>query len=162
MKYPIRRACASLIVGLTCFSISSVSAANDSDSKPESIPVPGVAIQPTILRSSWLVEEIEKIAVVEGVKSFIRFDSDEKVTGKAGVNRFFGSSKLAGDKLSFGRMGTTRMAGPQPNMDQERRFLKALGKVHSFKLDEKDLLYFFNAEGQEIMRMSRMVEMEKK
>lgn len=161
MIHSIKRNSAYLRFGLICLVITNAPAANDPETQPAPIPVPGVAVQPSILKSSWLIEDIEKNGVADGVKSFIHFDSAEKVTGKGGVNRFFGNCKLAGDKLSFGPLATTRMAGPKPNMDQERRFLAALKKVSSFKLDEKDVLHFFNAEGQEILRMSRMVEMQK-
>jgi|TARA_B110000495_G_C22625716_1_gene372553 hypothetical protein len=43
-------------------------------------------------------------------------------------------------------------------MDKEQRFHAALQKARPFKIDENDLLHFFDADGNQILRMSRMAE----
>ncbi len=116
---------------------------------------PSPVEKPGIIGSSWLVEDIEAKGVIDNARTFIRFDSAEKVSGSGGVNRFNGPCTLSGDKLSFGVLVTTRMAGPPAVMKQESAFFTALAKVRSFKLDENGLLHFHDAEGNEVVRMSR-------
>uniref|UniRef100_UPI001CD8D871 META domain-containing protein n=1 Tax=Salmonella enterica TaxID=28901 RepID=UPI001CD8D871 len=77
------------------------------------------------------------------------------VSGSGGINRFGGNCTLVGDKLTFGPLRVTRMAGPPALMDQEAKFLAALAKVAAFKLDEKDLLHLLDKDGKELIRLAR-------
>jgi heat shock protein HslJ len=54
----------------------------------------------------------------------LRF-ADGRVAGFAGCNRFSGSYRLDGERLSLGSMAVTRMACPEPAMTLERAFLAA-------------------------------------
>lgn len=54
---------------------------------------------------------------------------DGRVSGSAGINRLMGDYTLAGDRLGFGVIATTMMAGPPERMEAEQRFLSALGQV---------------------------------
>lgn len=145
-------------ISLACFSVACASASQEDGNKPVPSTAPEIAAKAGILGNSWRVEKIGEKRVIDGVKTFILFETAKKVTGGGGVNRFFGSCKIEGDQLSFGPQGSTRRGGPKPNMDQEQRFHEALQKVSSFKIDENDLLHFFDADGNEILRMSRMAE----
>ncbi|RKX46103.1 MAG: hypothetical protein DRP64_03730 [Verrucomicrobia bacterium] len=64
---------------------------------------------------------------------------DGKASGHAGVNRYFGSYALDGSALTVGRIGSTRMAGPQKAMDQEKQFLEKLAQVAEYKMVGKEL-----------------------
>ena len=67
-----------------------------------------------------------------GEMPFVQFDADEnKVTGFASVNRFFGSVKIdeKGHVQWPGPFGSTRMAGSPEQMAQEDAFLKALPQI---------------------------------
>jgi len=59
-----------------------------------------------------------------------------KVQGFASVNRYFGQAEFAeGGRLRWiGPLGSTRMAGPEPLMDQEQAFLTALERARSVAL----------------------------
>jgi heat shock protein HslJ len=60
--------------------------------------------------------------------------TDDGVTGSSGCNRYFGSP-VAGESpgdLVFGPLGGTRRACPEPAMQLEQRYLKALGSVLKF------------------------------
>lgn len=118
-------------------------------------PPPPAAAQPGLIGSSWVVEEIGKKEVLDKVRTFIRFDSAEQVSGSGGINRFGGTCTLVGDKLGFGPLRVTRMAGPPDLMDQEAKFLAALAKVTTYQLDEKDRLHLFDKDGKELARLSR-------
>jgi len=89
----------------------------------------------TIAGMQWILQQMtvdgEAIELV-GEKPFIQIDAGEnKVTGFASVNRFFGSVKIDGEgRVQWpGPFGSTRMAGPPEQMKQEDVFLKALPKT---------------------------------
>jgi len=61
---------------------------------------------------------------------------DGKVTGFAGVNRYFTSATFGNVTtppipLTFGPIGATRMAGPPERMELERAFMAMLGRVRT-------------------------------
>ena len=91
----------------------------------------------------WKLVELQGKPVVvpaEGRAPNLTLDAEKKrVTGFAGINRFFGGYKLDGDKLSFGMMGSTRMAGPPEAMEAETAFLKMLGEVNGWKIIDNTL-----------------------
>ncbi len=69
---------------------------------------------------------------------------DEKklaVSGFSGVNHFVGNASVQWpqQQIVFGALATTRMMGPEPRMQFEQAFLKQMGEVASFKLDEDKL-----------------------
>jgi heat shock protein HslJ len=64
-----------------------------------------------------------------GNKASVTFKEDGTFYGFSGVNRFFGNYKLAGDKISFDKMGSTRMAGPPAAMKFEDKFMQAFNKA---------------------------------
>src|SRR5215471_10474506 len=91
----------------------------------------------------WTLTELQGKPVVvppDGLAPNLTLNADKKkVTGFAGINRFFGGYKLDGDKLSFGMLGSTRMAGPPEAMEAETAFLKMLGEVNGWKIADNTL-----------------------
>jgi heat shock protein HslJ len=64
----------------------------------------------------------------------LKFDAEKKtISGSTGINRLAGSYKLDANKLKFGNLATTRMAGPEELMKQETAFVNALESVDSWK-----------------------------
>jgi len=104
--------------------------------------------------TSWLAEDIDGRGVMDILQSTLRFETSERVSGMAGCNRFFGSVSIDGDAISFGSLGTTRMACPAAVMDQEDRFLKALANASRFET-KNGLLFFFGGGAATLMRLSR-------
>jgi heat shock protein HslJ len=69
-----------------------------------------------------------------------RFEA-ARISGSAGCNRYFADLKDGGrGEISIGPAGTTRMACPQPLMEQEQSFLAALSKVERFGFRFGDLV----------------------
>ena len=64
-------------------------------------------------------------AIVSGGEYFIEFGAD-RLSGRAGCNRFSGTYSITGDRLAVGPLATTRMACPEPAMRHERRVLEIL------------------------------------
>ncbi len=85
----------------------------------------------------WVVEEIGGEATLEETPPTLLFDAGGRVAGTGGCNRWFAGYELTGEGLSFGQAGTTMMACPDAQAEQERRFLDALGQVfrHDFGED---------------------------
>lgn len=79
----------------------------------------------TLERVEWSLVSIDGAPLVDGTDVTIAFDG-EGVAGSAGCNRYSGSYTLDGDTITFGPFVTTRMACPQPIMQQESAFLTAL------------------------------------
>ncbi len=82
----------------------------------------------------------------------LQFDPDAmRVYGSGGVNRFHGSFKVDGDRLSFSQMALTRMAGPPELMRQEDALMAALEKTASYRIT-KETLRLFDRDGKELAR----------
>jgi heat shock protein HslJ/uncharacterized lipoprotein YbaY len=67
--------------------------------------------------------------------------ANQHVSGSGGCNRITGTYKLKGNELTFSRMVATMMACMQ-GMDTERKFLKTLGDVTSWKITGHTLQMF--------------------
>jgi heat shock protein HslJ len=97
----------------------------------ETTPEPSGATV-TLPGTAWRVEDIEGAGVAARVKSTVVFESPERVVGSTGCNGYFGPLTLSGDRVSFGRLATTRRSCPASVMEQERRFLSAMGRVQRY------------------------------
>ncbi|GMQ84843.1 MAG: hypothetical protein BMS9Abin07_0408 [Acidimicrobiia bacterium] len=75
----------------------------------------------------------DPIPVVEGTRPHIRFE-DDRVSGDAGCNRFFGPCDATGTAIRLGEMATTLMACLDAVMDQEQAFLEALESADSYAI----------------------------
>ena len=85
--------------------------------------------------SEWRPVEIGNLQVPPGAELFVRFAGEGKLEGHGGCNRFFGSYKIAVDRVEIGPLGATRMACPEGRGDIEIPFLKMLNLVTAYKLD---------------------------
>jgi heat shock protein HslJ len=102
-------------------------------------PPTGVALAP-LEGTAWLAEDIDGRGVVDRVQSTLIFDAGQKVAGRAACNRYFGTYQQSGDMVEIKPGGTTRMACPPAVMEQEDRFLAALGAVKKGRRDGDTLL----------------------
>jgi putative lipoprotein len=102
---------------------------------------------------TWVAEDIDRRGVIDSLQSTIVI-ADSHAQGLAGCNRFTGPATLGpGDHLSFGALATTRMMCPPAVMDQERRFLDALGRTERYRMTNS-LLEMLAADGSPVMRLS--------
>ncbi|MBV7483543.1 META domain-containing protein [Bordetella sp. BOR01] len=68
--------------------------------------------------------------------TFLAHDSQYRVNGFSGCNRYMGSYKLQAGKLSISAPASTRMACPSPERARlEADYLKALADIRTFTLD---------------------------
>lgn len=73
-------------------------------------------------------------------KPFLKF-TDARISASVGLNALGGTYRVEGRNLKFEHLFSTQMAGPQPLMDAESRYSRALDGVRSFELsnDKKRL-----------------------
>jgi putative lipoprotein len=80
--------------------------------------------------TSWLAQDIDGPGVLAGVQSTLLFDAAKRISGRAACNQYFGAvERGGGGALRLKPAGATRMACLEPVMEQERRYLEALGAV---------------------------------
>lgn len=94
---------------------------------------------------TWVAEELSGKPTAEGVTSTLVVSEDGRVSGQAGCNGYFGSVIIDGAGMSFGNLGATRKACPEPMMAQETSLLAALDNTRGYRLEEGDLLLLSGA-----------------
>lgn len=100
---------------------------------------------------NWVVSQIEGVPVAPGVTSTLTIAGDGKVSGNAGCNGYFGSVIVDDSAMSFGNLGSTRRACPEPAMGQEDRMLRALDSTRGYRLEQRDLVLLDGA-GNMVLR----------
>ncbi len=105
----------------------------------------------------WLAEDILGGGVIDNLQTVLELAEDGTVSGTGGCNRIIGKAKIAGDGIEFGPMGSTMMACTPAVMDQERKFLDALGLARTFRVDgQQRKLILQDAAGQTVVRLAAM------
>jgi heat shock protein HslJ len=117
---------------------------------------PPAAVTPELSGTIWLVEDINGQGVLDMLQSTLHFKDAENVTGNGGCNNFFSIAYIDEWLISFGPIGTTRMACSEAIMDQEQRYLNALAATGRYQYNpETDLLYFYDGNNKNALRFSR-------
>ncbi|MGW5075503.1 META domain-containing protein [Rhodococcus sp. NPDC004095] len=94
-------------------------------------------ISPTAITSSRAIEESSPI---------LQIAEDGTVTGSTGCNAMTGSAQVAGDTVTFGPLGTTRMMCPPEVMEVEQAVLTALDGTTTVTIDS-DRMRLMNTNG---------------
>lgn len=97
----------------------------DSDSRAGSVP-------DTLVGTSWRLAGQGDAAAPASVPT-LTFDTPQHVAGSTGCNRFAATVAMEGRSLRIGPLMMTRRGCPAPVMDQEKRFVGALGAVRSWR-----------------------------
>jgi heat shock protein HslJ len=112
------------------------------------------AAQSTPPAGKWLAEDIGGGGVIDRVQTRLELSADGKVTGNGGCNRYFGTASVEGNRIVFGRIGSTRMACPPAVMSQETRFFNALTSVRTWRIERTKLL-LLDSRGAVSIRLAR-------
>jgi heat shock protein HslJ len=93
--------------------------------------------QSMLLHDIWALEKIEQVSVTQAdfgreIPVLEFHVADQKVMGNSGCNQLSGSCKVEGNKITLGPLMSTKMACPG---NGEQRFLNALHKVNSFRIE---------------------------
>ena len=108
--------------------------------------------------TTWRAETIVGRPAIQATASTITFEADGRVHGQGGCNRYFGAATIDGERMSFGPLGSTKMACAPALMDQEARFFRALEGAERWSLDEHGLLLIHSAGADEPSRFARVEE----
>lgn len=110
----------------------------------------------TLAYTEWTLVELDGDAVEIGPEELaphLVLDLEEaRVAGSGGINRLSGHFVLSEDELRFGRLATTRMAGPENATRREDAFLAALERVTAYELDCRTLTLL--ADEDAVVRLS--------
>jgi heat shock protein HslJ len=95
---------------------------------------------PPLVGPTWRLVSLRGRDVVPGTRVTAVFAADDRVSGSAGCNRYFGSSAVGAGSLEMGAIGSTRMAcGAEGVMAQEDAYLDALGGAKAFRIQGAEL-----------------------
>src|SRR5262249_28319828 len=96
----------------------------------------------TLVGTDWVLEDLAGNGIVGNARPTLSFPEAGKVTGNGLCNRFFGTSEISGTSLRFTGLGSTRMACPEPIMNQETNYLNALQAAERFEWKDPYLLIY--------------------
>jgi len=119
----------------------------------------GVPKERPLEKTYWVLTELndKPIATInESKKLNLVFDAEtQKASGFAGCNQFTGGYTLEGKKLSLKNIAATKMFC-QETMEIETRYLEALSKTDSYKIEEHVL--FLNQGDQHLAKFQADVK----
>jgi heat shock protein HslJ len=102
--------------------------------------------------SAWRPSHIGEMAVDDDSEIFVQFETDGKLSGNGGCNRFFGSYSLDGNKIHVDPIGITRRACPEPAMSFESSFVNAM-QLATVIVGQDTRVAFRNEHGQSMVRL---------
>ena len=100
--------------------------------------------------STWRFEDVDGVPVgpvPERARPQLTFEDDGQVFGTGGINRFRGTYTVAGDRLTFGPLATTQMAGIPEHVAREGAILELLSGAPTVQVDG-DALVLVDAAGR--------------
>lgn len=108
-------------------------------------------------RGKWLAESIRRRGVIDNLQTVLEIGRDGRVSGSGGCNRINGKAEISGSRIHFGPVASTRMACAPAAMDQEAKFIEALGDARKWRIDDRrGKLYLLDAQGSEVLLLARM------
>ncbi|WP_374323584.1 META domain-containing protein [Aquipseudomonas alcaligenes] len=110
----------------------------------------GCASAPVQLENdkTYRVEWIGERPLIDRSHLTITLGEDGRAYGSAGCNHWFASYRRDGDALRFEQPGATRKLCAPALMEQEQRFLEALGQVQRWDVSGIGQLRLWPAEGK--------------
>jgi putative lipoprotein len=120
--------------------------------------VSGQAAEFELTGTTWRAETIMGRPVIDSSDSTITFEADGRVHGRGGCNRYFGAATIGGEQVSFGPIGSTKMACAPALMDQEARFFQILESAVRWSVDEHGMLLIHSAGANEPSRFAPFEE----
>ena len=107
----------------------------------------------------WVIDTLRGVDVPTRAEVGITFNEQGQAEGRSGVNNFFSQTTSGpNDALTFGVIGSTKMAGSQGDMEFEKAFFEMLGDTRRFHLTPQTL-EFYDASGKVIATFRRQVSM---
>jgi heat shock protein HslJ len=95
----------------------------------------------------YVLEWIGERPLVDNSHLTMTLGTDGRAYGNAGCNHWFAPYHLDGEAITFGPVGSTRKMCAPALMEQEQRFLQALGTVQHWDVSQVDQLQLWPAQG---------------
>jgi heat shock protein HslJ len=95
-----------------------------------------------LVGTAWRLEDLGGGGVLDRVEATLEFPDPVMVAGSSSCNRFFGTVDTSGESIKISPLGSTRMACAEAIMNQEGKYLKALGDAERFTRDGSALLIY--------------------
>lgn len=110
------------------------------------------SVQSKLANTQWTLKSLGAVgaesAVVAGTTITLKFGSDGRAGGSSGCNSYGSDYKATGDRLSFGRIISTKRACADERANrQEQRFFQALESAVRFELVDGRLSIFYDGGG---------------
>jgi heat shock protein HslJ len=101
--------------------------------------------------TSWTLVRLQGQDLIPETQATLAFEG-EQIAGTASCNHYFGSVTIKGETLTVGTVGNTEMwcAAPEGVMDQEMAYLKALGSVARYNVENGELT-LYDADDQALL-----------
>jgi heat shock protein HslJ len=113
------------------------------------------ALMQDLLGTEWLLEDLAGSGVIDNARATLSFPESGKVTGNGSCDSFFASVVVAGDRVSFDKIGSTFMQCTDPVSDQEGRYLAALESADRMSVDG-DYLFVHSKSLEKSLRFTRL------
>lgn len=84
----------------------------------------------------YVLEWIGERPLIDNSHLTMTLGNDDRAFGNAGCNHWFAAYRVDGAKLRFGPVGSTRKLCAPALMEQEHRFLEALGTVQRWDVSQ--------------------------
>lgn len=112
--------------------------------------VAGCATQPLPIKQDqgYVLEWIGERPLMDNSHLTMTLGGDGRAYGNAGCNHWFASYTLQDQAITFGAVRKTRKMCAPALMEQEQRFLEAMGKVQRWDISPIDQLRLWPAEGK--------------
>lgn len=95
----------------------------------------------------YVLEWIGERPLIDNSHLTMTLGNDGRAYGNAGCNHWFASYRLEGDRIHFGPVGSTRKLCAPALMEQEHRFLEAMGQVLRWDVSDVEQLQLWPAKG---------------
>lgn len=90
--------------------------------------------------AEWKLVTMQGTAVGGEPGATLEFGDEQQISGRSFINRYFGSyTPGPGGAIAIGPAGMTRMAGPEPLMQQENTYIQLLGQVDRCEVTRETL-----------------------
>jgi heat shock protein HslJ len=93
------------------------------------------ALLEDLVATEWVAESLDGTPVAPEVRSTLKFEAADRVSGDGGCNRMAGPVRVEGTSIRFGPLAMTRRACAEPAMQQEQRYARALERARAVRRD---------------------------
>ena len=98
-----------------------------------------------LINTSWRLEMIGNKKLSNGTRSTLEFSKNNRISGMAGCNRYFGSYELNDKGFKVGKIGLTKMICPEPLMRHENNYISIISNATGVRFSDGKL-YISNSD----------------